>query len=80
MNVFCHVAPVEADIEQNKKAEPEGERLRYELCEWLKKNKIVSIMLDTPEHVVRVDIVKLPPRTTSVLTLWGSIRIVDERP
>lgn len=80
MNVSLHVPPVEADIERNRLAEPEGERIRAELIEWLTRNKIVSVMLDTPEHVVRVDIApKLPPRIKPVLTLWGSIYVRDDR-
>lgn len=80
MDLSCHVAPDEADIERNKKIEPEGERLRAELVEWIKKNGIVSMMLDTPEHVVRMEIIKLPPRIKSVLGIWGSIYVKDERP
>ena len=80
MNVECHVAPDQADLERNKAVEPEGERIRAELIDWLSRNKIVSVMLDTPEHVVRVDIApKLPPRIKSVLSLWGSIFVKDER-
>jgi hypothetical protein len=80
MNISCHVAPVEADIERNRLVEPEGERIRAELIEWLTRNKIVGVMLDTPEHVVRIEIApKLPPRIKSVLTVWGSIFVKDER-
>jgi hypothetical protein len=80
MDVSIHIAPDQKDIEANKKAEPEGERLRAELSEWLEKNGIVSMCLDTPNHVVRVDIVKLPPRIKPVLRLWGSIFVKDDRP
>jgi hypothetical protein len=76
--VSIHVAPDENDIERNKSAEPEGERLRAELTEWLRKNGIVSMMLDTPEHCVEVRIApRLPPRIKPVLTLWGSIYVRD---
>ncbi len=78
MNTALHVVPVESDIERNKAIEPEGERLRQELTDWLEKNGIVSICLDTPQHVVRVDIAhKLPSRIKPVLTLWGSIYVRD---
>jgi len=81
MNTNLHTPPIEADIERNKATEPEGERLRGELTAWLKKNGIVSIVLDTPEHVVRIDIApKLPPRIKPVLTLWGSIYVKDDNP
>lgn len=59
-------------------AEPEGERIRAELEDFLTRNKIVGMMLDTQEHCITIDIVKLPPRTKSVLTKWGSIRVRDE--
>jgi hypothetical protein len=77
MNTSCHIAPNLQDIERNAKEEPLGERLRAELTEWLEKNEIVSVMLDTPEHVVRIDIIKLPPRIKPVLRLWGSIFVRD---
>lgn len=66
-------------IEANRAVEPEGERLRQELTEWLVKNRIVGIMLDTPSHSVEVRCEPdLPPRIKSVLTLWGSIYVEDE--
>jgi hypothetical protein len=75
----CHITPDPADIEKNKKAEPHGERLRAELQDWLERNGIVSIMLDTNHHVVRVDIApKLPPEIRPVLGLWGSIFVTKE--
>ena len=78
MNPRLHIKPDEADIERNRLVEPEGERLRAELSAWLERNRIVSIMMDTPEHIVRVDIAKLPPKTKHVLTLWGAISVRDE--
>lgn len=76
--IRCHVAPVQEDIERNKIKEPEGEKLRAELIDWLEKNGIVSLILDTPEHVIYVDrIGKLPPRICALLTLWGSIYVKD---
>jgi hypothetical protein len=77
MNLTTHVAPDEEDLKKNIIVEPLGERLRAELTEWLDKNKIVSIFLDTPNHRVMVDIVKLPPRIKSVLKIWGSIFVED---
>jgi hypothetical protein len=79
MDMRAHVPPDEEAIERNKEREPEGERIRAELIDWLTRNKIVSVMLDTAEHRVSVDIVKLPPRTKSVLGIWGSIRVRDDR-
>lgn len=80
MNINGHTVPNEVDIEKNKTIEPEGERLRAELIDWLKKNKIVGILLDTPEHVVDIQIApRLPPRIKSVLTVWGSIYVRDDR-
>lgn len=78
MRIDCHVVPIEADLERNAVVEPEGERLRKELVEWIAKNGIVSLVLDTPEHCVTIDIVKLPPNIKSVLTIWGSIYVKDE--
>jgi hypothetical protein len=72
-----HVAPNPEDIQRNRDIEPEGERLRKELVDWLQKNRIVSIMLDTPAHLVSIDIAKLPPRIKSALTVWGSIYVED---
>lgn len=74
----CHIAPDRNDIEANKRKEAEGERIRAELEDFLTRNDIVGIMLDTEKHVVRVDINKLPPHIKPVLTLWGSIFVVDE--
>jgi hypothetical protein len=79
MDMRAHVPPEEADIKLNEMFEPEGERIRAELVDWLTRNKIVSVRLDTAEHRVEIDIVKLPPRTKSVLGFWGSIRVRDDR-
>ena len=80
MNTSLHVSPNQENIERNKSVEPEGERLREELTSWLDKNGIVSILLDTSEHVVHIDIApRLPPNIHSVLTLWGSIYVKGER-
>lgn len=75
---YDHIAPDRADIERNKAIEPHGERLRAELEEWLDKNGIVSMRLDTQNHCVSVDIAKLPPEIKSVLGLWGSIYVQRE--
>lgn len=78
MRLEIHIAPNENDIVENTIAEPDGERIRAELVDFLKRNKIVSIMLDTEEHVVEVNIVKLPPKITPVLTTWGSVFVRDD--
>jgi hypothetical protein len=72
-----HTAPDRDAITENVANEPEGERIRAELEDFLKRNNIVAITLDTDEHVIEIDIVKLPSRTKSVLTKWGAIRIND---
>lgn len=77
MNMQIHTVPDLAACKNNEAAEPEGERLRRELTEWLDKNGIVSIYLDTPTHTVEVGIARLPPRIKPVLRLWGSIFVVD---
>jgi hypothetical protein len=79
MNTRLHIAPDVDAIERNRIVEPEGERLREELTAWLNKNAIVSIVLDTPEHVVHIDIASWPPCRHSVLTLWGSIFVKGKR-
>ena len=75
--IAIHAAPDKDAIAKNVAKEPEGERIRAELAAFLKRNNIVSIMLDTDEHCVSVDIVKLPPDIKPVLTLWGSIYVRD---
>lgn len=72
---YGHVAPNAADVEKNKRFEPDGERLRAELNDWLAKNEIVSMMLDTDKHYVRIDINKLPDNIKPVLSIWGSIYV-----
>ena len=71
--IACHIAPDQNDIVKNVAKEPEGERIRAELVDFLKRNKIVSVLLDTEEHNVCIDIVKLPPKIKPVLTCWGSV-------
>lgn len=78
--IDCHKAPNQEDIAKNVATEPEGERIRAELVAFLKRNKIVSVLLDTEEHYVHIDIVKLPPEIKPVLTCWGSIFIRNEPP
>lgn len=75
--IGCHIAPDKDAVAQNAVKEPDGERIRAELSDFIKRNKIVSVMLDTDEHVVSIDIVKLPPRIKPVLRLWGSIYVRD---
>lgn len=79
MRTDCHIAPPQSDLNYNALKEPEGERIRAELIEWLTRNKIVTVLLDTDEHCVSIDIVKLPPRIKPVLTSWGSIFIKDDK-
>jgi hypothetical protein len=70
-----HEAPDRADIEKNKSVEPEGERIRLELIEFLERNRIVSIRLDTDKHCIDIQSARLPPETRPALTLWGSIYV-----
>lgn len=75
-----HTPPVRADIEQNKAKEPEGERIRSALERFLRRNKIAGMLLDTEKHMVQIESAPhLPPRMKSVLTIWGSIYVCDER-
>jgi len=73
-----HVAPDENEIADNCVKEPEGERIRAELIDFLKRNKIVDVYLDTDELRVEIDSVKLPPEIKPVLTMWGSIYVRNE--
>lgn len=77
MGFTQHVKPNRQDIAENAAKEPEGERIRAELEDFLTRNKIVSMFLDTDEHVVEVNIARLPPRIKDVLTKWGSIYVKD---
>ena len=70
-----HIPPDPIAIKNNESKEPEGERLRKELTDWLNKNKIVSIYLDTDAHIIQAQIVKLPPNIKPILTIWGSIYV-----
>ena len=76
--IDIHTAPDRETIKQNRFTEPEGERIRAELEDFLKRNKIVSILLDTDEHVVDIQIVKLPKHIEPVLTIWGSVYVQDD--
>ncbi len=76
--IECHASPNEADIARNTKLEPEGERIRRELVEFLERNKIAAIYLDTATLTVDVQSVCLPPKIRNVLSVWGSIYVVDE--
>lgn len=80
--IAIHVPPDREDCLRNSFVEPEGERLRRELEDWLDRNHIVSLLLDTERHCVDVQIVKLPPRIKPALRVWGSIFVEDlpERP
>lgn len=74
---LLHVPPDEGAIERNRIVEPSGERLRSELTEWLDANMVVSMLLDTRDHLVDIRSAKLPPRIRPVLKLWGSIYVTD---
>ncbi len=75
--ISIHVAPDREAVEANGYFEPEGERIRKELEDFLIRNKIVGIMMDTEEHCIDIQIAKLPPRIKPVLTLWGSVYVRD---
>lgn len=75
-----HTPPDEGYIEQNELYEPEGERIRKELIEFLERNKIVGILLDTASHTVEVNIGMLPPKLKTVLSKYGAISVVDSTP
>lgn len=75
----CHATPDLARTKLNEADEPNGERLRRELTEWLEHNKILSLILDTEHHCVEIDWVpRLPPRIKPQLTIWGSIYVIDD--
>jgi hypothetical protein len=76
--IRCHKAPDPVAIAHNVSVEPEGERIRAELIDFLTRNKIVFILLPTEHHMVQIDIAKLPPEIKPVLTRWGSIFVRDE--
>lgn len=73
-----HTPPDLEAIARNQDKEPEGERLRRELIAWLTRNKIVSLLFDTPDHTVEIQIATLPPRIKEVLGAWGSIYVIDD--
>jgi len=73
-----HVVPNQDDINMNLPLEPEGEHIRAELVDFLTRNKIVNIVLDTEKHCVNIDIIRLPPEIKPVLTSWGSIYVCNE--
>lgn len=77
---MIHTPPVEQDLKTNEQFEPEGERIRRELLEFLTRNKIVSMCLDTPLHVVEVQSATLPPKIKNVRSIWGSVYVLDESP
>jgi hypothetical protein len=75
-----HAPPPKADLEENAQFEPEGERIRKELIEFLERNRIASIYLDTEKHVVDIQSAALPPKVKNVLSHWGSVYVVDDSP
>jgi hypothetical protein len=77
--MFPHTAPDRKDIEANKLKEPEGELIRAALERFVKRHKIVAMMIDTEHHSIEINIDRLPPRSKQVLSIWGAIRVIDER-
>lgn len=67
-------------INKNWSREPLGEQLRAGLIEWITRNGIVSISLDTEEHHVYISSIKLPPEIKPVLTHYGSIYVLNQPP
>lgn len=66
------IAPKQKDLEVNKLKEPEGERIRAELIDFLERNKICGILMDTPHHV-QIDYgPNLPSEIKNTLSVWGS--------
>ena len=78
MNIDIHVEPDRGAIERNKFKEPLGEQIRAELEALIEKYGIVSVRLDTKNHCIEIDIVKLPSCIKPVLTLWGAIYVESE--
>ncbi|MDE2100617.1 MAG: hypothetical protein KGL39_25460 [Patescibacteria group bacterium] len=74
-----HTPPDRQAIEANRQKEPEGERIRAELEKFISRNGIVSVLLDTDKHEVRIDIRRLPSRIKNVLSLYGSIYVDDTK-
>ena len=71
------IPPDEKDVEANKRVEPEGERIRAELIDFLERNKICGILMDTQHHHISIDWgPNLPSVSKCVLTRWGAIRVV----
>jgi len=78
--MYPHTPPNRADIEANKLKEPEGERIRKEFESFLRRNKIVAMLLDTEHHSIEINIDKLPPRSKQVLSIWGAIQVRVDPP
>lgn len=78
--MFPHTVPDQAEVEKNKTKEPEGEVIRAALIEFLEKYKIARLVLDTATHSVEVRIATLPPKIKNVLSIYGSIYVVDDAP
>lgn len=76
----CHEPTPEDFPASNNRREPEGERIRAELVEFLARNKISSIVLDTATLTVDIQSARLPPRMKCVLARWGSIYVIDDAP
>jgi hypothetical protein len=77
MTYPCWIAPNQNDVEENKLKEPEGERIRAELIDFLERNNVCGILMDTPHHHVSIEWgPRLPNRIKPVLSIWGSIFVV----
>jgi hypothetical protein len=71
-----HTPPDVESCRENRRNEPQGERLRDELEAWLEKNEIVSILMDAESHFIDIQwAAPLPGHIKPVLTLWGSIYV-----
>lgn len=70
------IKPDDSEIRRNEQLEPQGERLRRELVDWLERNRIAGILLDTPHHHVNINFgPRLPNEIRNVLSNWGSIDV-----
>jgi hypothetical protein len=73
-----HTVPDKEAIERNKSREPLGEQCRAELIGWINRWGIVGVLLDTEEHCIAIDSVRLPPDIKPILTHCGSIYVKDD--
>lgn len=72
------MAPDMDAVRKNADFEPEGERIRAELHDFLERNKICGMLLDTPHHHVNIQFgPNLPNKVKSVLSKYGGIYVVE---